>query len=110
MIRRPPRSTLSSSSAASDVYKRQVLQGGVAAALGSSQLGTHVSDDLRILTSLSVTTQGSTSQSCTSSSTQGLSTSVSCTATTAIQTTHTVFSLSTGAVAMTLRGLSLIHI
>eukprot|EP00658_Telonema_sp_P-2_P078001 TRINITY_DN7208_c0_g1_i1.p1 TRINITY_DN7208_c0_g1~~TRINITY_DN7208_c0_g1_i1.p1 ORF type:complete len:160 (+),score=42.95 TRINITY_DN7208_c0_g1_i1:54-533(+) len=27
MIRRPPRSTLSSSSAASDVYKRQVLQG-----------------------------------------------------------------------------------
>ena len=28
MIRRPPRSTLSSSSAASDVYKRQVLLGG----------------------------------------------------------------------------------
>src|SRR5674536_259455 len=27
MIRRPPRSTLSSSSAASDVYKRQVLHG-----------------------------------------------------------------------------------
>src|SRR5664279_4304332 len=27
MIRRPPRSTLSSSSAASDVYKRQVQQG-----------------------------------------------------------------------------------
>src|SRR5665648_323760 len=29
MIRRPPRSTLSSSSAASDVYKRQVGHGGV---------------------------------------------------------------------------------
>eukprot|EP00658_Telonema_sp_P-2_P046058 TRINITY_DN34143_c0_g1_i1.p1 TRINITY_DN34143_c0_g1~~TRINITY_DN34143_c0_g1_i1.p1 ORF type:complete len:113 (+),score=45.94 TRINITY_DN34143_c0_g1_i1:86-424(+) len=29
MIRRPPRSTLSSSSAASDVYKRQVDYGGV---------------------------------------------------------------------------------
>src|SRR5664279_3290119 len=29
MIRRPPRSTLSSSSAASDVYKRQVLQRAV---------------------------------------------------------------------------------
>eukprot|EP00658_Telonema_sp_P-2_P046532 TRINITY_DN3474_c0_g1_i4.p1 TRINITY_DN3474_c0_g1~~TRINITY_DN3474_c0_g1_i4.p1 ORF type:complete len:172 (-),score=41.89 TRINITY_DN3474_c0_g1_i4:81-596(-) len=29
MIRRPPRSTLSSSSAASDVYKRQVLHEGV---------------------------------------------------------------------------------
>src|SRR5674536_236260 len=28
MIRRPPRSTLSSSSAASDVYKRQLLTGG----------------------------------------------------------------------------------
>src|SRR5664280_1272439 len=28
MIRRPPRSTLSSSSAASDVYKRQALGGG----------------------------------------------------------------------------------
>eukprot|EP00658_Telonema_sp_P-2_P024213 TRINITY_DN19723_c0_g1_i1.p1 TRINITY_DN19723_c0_g1~~TRINITY_DN19723_c0_g1_i1.p1 ORF type:complete len:105 (-),score=30.92 TRINITY_DN19723_c0_g1_i1:332-646(-) len=27
MIRRPPRSTLSSSSAASDVYKRQVVEG-----------------------------------------------------------------------------------
>eukprot|EP00658_Telonema_sp_P-2_P078963 TRINITY_DN7525_c0_g1_i4.p1 TRINITY_DN7525_c0_g1~~TRINITY_DN7525_c0_g1_i4.p1 ORF type:complete len:129 (+),score=18.15 TRINITY_DN7525_c0_g1_i4:134-520(+) len=27
MIRRPPRSTLSSSSAASDVYKRQIIQG-----------------------------------------------------------------------------------
>src|SRR5664280_3696699 len=27
MIRRPPRSTLSSSSAASDVYKRQVIEG-----------------------------------------------------------------------------------
>src|SRR5665648_1290774 len=27
MIRRPPRSTLSSSSAASDVYKRQILNG-----------------------------------------------------------------------------------
>src|SRR5664279_3953197 len=29
MIRRPPRSTLSSSSAASDVYKRQVLWSGI---------------------------------------------------------------------------------
>src|SRR5664279_1847921 len=29
MIRRPPRSTLSSSSAASDVYKRQQLEGAV---------------------------------------------------------------------------------
>ena len=29
MIRRPPRSTLSSSSAASDVYKRQILLGGL---------------------------------------------------------------------------------
>src|SRR5674536_218040 len=29
MIRRPPRSTLSSSSAASDVYKRQVVGGSV---------------------------------------------------------------------------------
>src|SRR5664279_6194661 len=28
MIRRPPRSTLSSSSAASDVYKRQIINGG----------------------------------------------------------------------------------
>eukprot|EP00658_Telonema_sp_P-2_P024150 TRINITY_DN19691_c0_g1_i5.p1 TRINITY_DN19691_c0_g1~~TRINITY_DN19691_c0_g1_i5.p1 ORF type:complete len:110 (+),score=8.67 TRINITY_DN19691_c0_g1_i5:99-428(+) len=34
MIRRPPRSTLSSSSAASDVYKRQVLVGGIFAGLG----------------------------------------------------------------------------
>ena len=33
MIRRPPRSTLSSSSAASDVYKRQSLRGAVAYAL-----------------------------------------------------------------------------
>ena len=29
MIRRPPRSTLDRSSAASDVYKRQVVEGGV---------------------------------------------------------------------------------
>src|SRR5664280_3676441 len=33
MIRRPPRSTLSSSSAASDVYKRQVLAYGLAVIL-----------------------------------------------------------------------------
>ena len=32
MIRRPPRSTLSSSSAASDVYKRQDCGGGMACA------------------------------------------------------------------------------
>eukprot|EP00656_Telonema_subtile_P020000 TRINITY_DN21183_c0_g1_i1.p1 TRINITY_DN21183_c0_g1~~TRINITY_DN21183_c0_g1_i1.p1 ORF type:complete len:308 (-),score=76.08 TRINITY_DN21183_c0_g1_i1:151-1074(-) len=36
MIRRPPRSTLSSSSAASDVYKRQVLMG---AGIGSTFIG-----------------------------------------------------------------------
>src|SRR5665648_319239 len=34
MIRRPPRSTLSSSSAASDVYKRQHRAPGLAEALG----------------------------------------------------------------------------
>src|SRR5664279_4709786 len=34
MIRRPPRSTLSSSSAASDVYKRQVYKVGLIALLG----------------------------------------------------------------------------
>ena len=34
MIRRPPRSTLDRSSAASDVYKRQVLAGDVAAVGG----------------------------------------------------------------------------
>src|SRR5664279_6490667 len=33
MIRRPPRSTLSSSSAASDVYKRQLQNGSVVALL-----------------------------------------------------------------------------
>eukprot|EP00656_Telonema_subtile_P000254 TRINITY_DN10131_c0_g1_i2.p1 TRINITY_DN10131_c0_g1~~TRINITY_DN10131_c0_g1_i2.p1 ORF type:complete len:240 (+),score=65.00 TRINITY_DN10131_c0_g1_i2:80-799(+) len=37
MIRRPPRSTLSSSSAASDVYKRQVLYCGTATALIRAQ-------------------------------------------------------------------------
>ena len=35
MIRRPPRSTLDRSSAASDVYKRQVLQGGGALVVGA---------------------------------------------------------------------------
>src|SRR5664280_3830528 len=35
MIRRPPRSTLSSSSAASDVYKRQVSGGSEGARLGT---------------------------------------------------------------------------
>src|SRR5665648_1241873 len=43
MIRRPPRSTLSSSSAASDVYKRQVPPRGRVAALGfhgKAQRGT----------------------------------------------------------------------
>ena len=39
MIRRPPRSTLSSSSAASDVYKRQVLTSTIAR-------GVSVGDDL----------------------------------------------------------------
>src|SRR5664280_3348060 len=42
MIRRPPRSTLSSSSAASDVYKRQVLSvsqiAGITAAKKTSEL------------------------------------------------------------------------
>src|SRR5665648_577969 len=38
MIRRPPRSTLSSSSAASDVYKRQVLRDGVEVRIPTDQL------------------------------------------------------------------------
>src|SRR5664279_6355004 len=38
MIRRPPRSTLSSSSAASDVYKRQLRDSEVASAV----MGVHV--------------------------------------------------------------------
>src|SRR5664279_481369 len=36
MIRRPPRSTLSSSSAASDVYKRQIVMGTTAPAIEDS--------------------------------------------------------------------------
>src|SRR5664279_3257719 len=40
MIRRPPRSTLSSSSAASDVYKRQVL--------AASKIGQHFSQSLAL--------------------------------------------------------------
>src|SRR5674536_211584 len=41
MIRRPPRSTLSSSSAASDVYKRQVglFGGGLGLGFGLAHLG-----------------------------------------------------------------------
>eukprot|EP00656_Telonema_subtile_P052143 TRINITY_DN7184_c0_g1_i5.p1 TRINITY_DN7184_c0_g1~~TRINITY_DN7184_c0_g1_i5.p1 ORF type:complete len:212 (+),score=49.95 TRINITY_DN7184_c0_g1_i5:68-703(+) len=38
MIRRPPRSTLSSSSAASDVYKRQVLESSAVLPLGQSEV------------------------------------------------------------------------
>ena len=34
MIRRPPRSTLDRSSAASDVYKRQIMDGGSLARMG----------------------------------------------------------------------------
>src|SRR5664280_642652 len=44
MIRRPPRSTLSSSSAASDVYKRQVMSAGQRAALWN-----HVRDSRRVM-------------------------------------------------------------
>src|SRR5664279_5851901 len=39
MIRRPPRSTLSSSSAASDVYKRQVLVGALVDQIGECHRG-----------------------------------------------------------------------
>src|SRR5674536_259136 len=45
MIRRPPRSTLSSSSAASDVYKRQVLT-DVAAAKVKSLIASEGREDL----------------------------------------------------------------
>ena len=47
MIRRPPRSTLDRSSAASDVYKRQA-QGGIAAVLDDEDtIDSHVADTLR---------------------------------------------------------------
>src|SRR5678815_1021053 len=39
MIRRPPRSTLDRSSAASDVYKRQVLKSGALIAAGGIGVG-----------------------------------------------------------------------
>src|SRR5665648_1250562 len=39
MIRRPPRSTLSSSSAASDVYKRQLLRPGLRPGVVSTSVG-----------------------------------------------------------------------
>src|SRR5450756_3236736 len=43
MIRRPPRSTQSRSSAASDVYKRQVVDRGMLAAdLGESSTASHL--------------------------------------------------------------------
>src|SRR5665648_153772 len=42
MIRRPPRSTLSSSSAASDVYKRQVPVGGAPSLRTTTETGTGV--------------------------------------------------------------------
>src|SRR5664279_3690661 len=46
MIRRPPRSTLSSSSAASDVYKRQLKRGGAAGGqIGFQRCGTCPSRD-----------------------------------------------------------------
>src|SRR5664279_4120250 len=41
MIRRPPRSTLSSSSAASDVYKRQIQPGALALEDLANQTGGH---------------------------------------------------------------------
>eukprot|EP00656_Telonema_subtile_P045908 TRINITY_DN52188_c0_g1_i1.p1 TRINITY_DN52188_c0_g1~~TRINITY_DN52188_c0_g1_i1.p1 ORF type:complete len:580 (-),score=118.12 TRINITY_DN52188_c0_g1_i1:19-1758(-) len=49
MIRRPPRSTLSSSSAASDVYKRQVLfvEGRLADALKASEVGVEAAEQLK---------------------------------------------------------------
>src|SRR5664280_3738404 len=50
MIRRPPRSTLSSSSAASDVYKRQLWNGDVLCKC----TGTVHSQDLEILADLTV--------------------------------------------------------
>src|SRR5664280_729708 len=40
MIRRPPRSTLSSSSAASDVYKRQEIQISELSAIAPAMFGT----------------------------------------------------------------------
>src|SRR5674536_398062 len=56
MIRRPPRSTLSSSSAASDVYKRQVVQHrGCLAGRGGGRPPTsllsliHISEPTRLL-------------------------------------------------------------
>ena len=42
MIRRPPRSTLDRSSAASDVYKRQVVTGGAESELGELATPTGV--------------------------------------------------------------------
>src|SRR5674536_135304 len=47
MIRRPPRSTLSSSSAASDVYKRQTLREALEAEPEEVQSSTFVLDTLR---------------------------------------------------------------
>ena len=47
MIRRPPRSTLSSSSAASDVYKRQIPIGhadGINRGLGNGKIGFMIND------------------------------------------------------------------
>ena len=58
MIRRPPRSTLSSSSAASDVYKRQGLAAGIAnninqaVKLGNSQGRLYYSDIDKLQNSL----------------------------------------------------------
>src|SRR5664279_6486227 len=54
MIRRPPRSTLSSSSAASDVYKRQVLCAEEQEVAGAKSFEGN-RDELRILKSLLVT-------------------------------------------------------
>src|SRR5664280_3834900 len=54
MIRRPPRSTLSSSSAASDVYKRQATEGQAVRQLGfpdatvvSTPFGVYVADKIQ---------------------------------------------------------------
>ena len=54
MIRRPPRSTLTRSSAASDVYKRQTINDGTKVFVGIAGLAAHLSGNIAAHTTLPV--------------------------------------------------------